>query len=383
MKVVVAIDSFKGSLTSMEAGNAVAAGILRVFSDAEICVRPVADGGEGTVDALCTGMSGTCVDLPLTGPLGMEVNARYAILHDGKTAVMEMSAAAGLTLIPKEKRNPLYTTTFGVGEMIADAIRRGCRNFIVGIGGSATNDGGAGMLQALGYSFQSADGHEIAHGAAGLAQLAKISDERALPELTECRFRIACDVTNPLCGENGCSAVYGPQKGADADMIREMDAYLARYAEIAKNIRPHACADLPGAGAAGGLGFAFASFLGGSLERGIDLILDETSLSSYVQDADIVITGEGRLDAQTSMGKAPAGVAAAAKKYGKTVIAFSGCVGRDASVCHACGIDAYFPILRSVVPLEEALQRDNAYNNLADTAEQVFRLLKTTTDREN
>ncbi len=382
MKIVIAIDSFKGSLTSMEAGNAAAEGILRVYPDAEIQVRPVADGGEGTVDALCSGMNGTRVEIPVTGPLGDAVHARYAILQDRKTAVIEMSAAAGLPLVPAEKRNPMRAATYGVGEMIADAVRRGCRNFIVGIGGSATNDGGVGMLQALGFSFRDKAGNEIPRGAAGLAQLAAISEENILPELSECRFRIACDVTNPLCGENGCSAVYGPQKGASADMIRAMDKYLAHYAEIAQTVHPDADAELPGAGAAGGLGFAFAAFLRGTLERGVNLILDETALETYVQNADVVITGEGRLDAQTAMGKAPAGVAGAAKKYGKPVIAFSGCVSRDASVCHTCGIDAYFPILRSVVPLEEALQHDTAYANLADTSEQVFRLMRITAERE-
>lgn len=382
MNVVIAIDSFKGSLTSVEAGNAAAAGILRVFPDAEIHVRPVADGGEGTVDALCSGMNGTLAETPVTGPLGDRINARYAILPDKITAVMEMSAAAGLTLVPAEKRNPLLTTTYGVGELIADAIRRGCRNFVIGIGGSATNDGGAGMLQALGFSFRDKNKCEIPRGAAGLAQLASLSCENVLPELKDCRFRVACDVTNPLCGENGCSAVYGPQKGADPDMIREMDTYLAHYAAIVHKSFPDKSADTPGAGAAGGLGFAFSAFLGGTLERGVDLILDETSLESYICNADVVITGEGRLDAQTAMGKAPAGVSAVAKKYGKTVIAFSGCVNRDASVCHSCGIDAYFPILRSVVSLDEALERDNAYANLSDTAEQLFRVVKVIAEKD-
>ena len=375
MKVVIAIDSFKGSMTSAEAGHAAAEGIRRVCPDAEILVRPVADGGEGTVTALCEGLGGSFVDVPVTGPIGDTVTARYAVVHNGKTAVMEMAAAAGLPLVPTEKRNPLVTTTYGVGEMIRHALEQGCRDFIIGIGGSATNDGGAGMLQALGFSFLRGDGSTVPAGAAGLGELARIDTKHVLPVLKECRFRIACDVTNPLCGENGCSAVFGPQKGADEDMVCEMDRNLRHFAEITRALYPDAAADFPGAGAAGGLGFAFSVFLGGELERGVEVILSATDLDSHVRDADIVITGEGKLDAQTAMGKAPAGVAAAAKKYGKPVIAFAGAVGKDAHLLHSCGIDACFSIVRGAVSLEEAMRRENAMSNLADTAEQVFRTL--------
>lgn len=378
MKVTIAIDSFKGSLSSLEAGHAIETGIKNVYPEAEVCVRPLADGGEGTVEALTCGMGGTLQTITVTGPLKTPVTCQYGIIENGsaKTAVMEMAAAAGITLVPAEQRNPLNTTTYGVGEMIMDAIKKGCRKFIVGIGGSATNDGGAGMLQALGYGLLDHTGVPIAPGAAGLADLASITDENVIPELFECTFKIACDVNNPLCGPLGASAVYGPQKGATPDMIRSMDGWLGNYAKIAKTIRPEANAEKPGTGAAGGLGFAFSVFTNAILESGISIILDETGLENYIKDADFVVTGEGRLDGQTVMGKAPIGVAKIAKKYGKTVLAFSGCVTEDASACNSHGIDAFFPVLRGVVSLKEAMDKENARKNTAATAEQVFRLIK-------
>ena len=368
MKIVVAIDSFKGSLSSVMAGQAVSEGIKRVY-DAECIICPVADGGEGTVEALCDGMGGEKITVDVTGPLGDVTTAVYGKI--GNTAVMEMAAAAGITLIPENKRNPLYTTTYGVGEMIKDAVQRGCRSFIMGIGGSATNDGGVGMLQALGFSFLDKNGIEIPQGAIGLKELCTIDRSNALPLLSECTFNIACDVTNPLCGDLGCSAVYGPQKGATAEMISEMDSWLEKYAEISKGNK-----NAPGAGAAGGMGYAFMTFLGGELQNGIELVLHETLPEHLLADADFVITGEGRLDSQTVMGKAPSGVARMAKKYGIPVIAFSGCVTRDAVICNQHGIDAFFPILRSIVTLDDALDRENAYKNLSETAEQVFRVIK-------
>jgi glycerate kinase len=296
-------------------------------------------------------------------------------LKDGRTAVIEMAAAAGITLVPLEKRDPMITTTYGVGELIKDAVDRGCRSFIVGIGGSATNDGGVGMLSALGFDFLDEKGLPVGPGAAGLERLASIRTDRVMPQLAECTFRVACDVTNPLCGGTGCSAVYGPQKGGTPESIAKMDSWLSKYAELARTVTDKADKDYPGVGAAGGLGFAFLSFLNASLESGIHIILDETKLEDYIKDADIVVTGEGRLDSQTVMGKAPVGVAGIAKKYGKSVIAFSGCVTEDAQVCNEHGIDAFFPILRGVTTLEEALCTENAYNNLAATAYQVFRLI--------
>ena len=399
MKVVVAIDSWKGSLGSLEAGASIAEGVHRVFPEAEVLVRPLADGGEGTVEALTLGMNGRMETVQVTGPLGTPVEASYGIIEESKEgcverevgaeqescdrtmertkiAIIEMAAAAGITLVDEKQRNPLDTTTFGVGEMICDAIHKGCRKFIVGIGGSATNDGGIGMLQALGFEFLNANGKQVPFGAKGLAEIVTIIDEHVIPELKECEFKVACDVTNPLCGTQGCSAVYGPQKGATPAMIEDMDQWLFHYARLTQETYPHANWNQAGTGAAGGLGFAFLSYTNAVLESGIQIILEETRLESYIKAADIVITGEGRLDGQTVMGKAPIGVAAIAKKYGKPVLAFSGCVTEDSGVCNQYGIDAFFPVLRTVTTLEEAMEKEQAKRNLSATVEQVFRLVK-------
>lgn len=375
MKAVVAIDSLKGSLSSMEAGNAIAEGIYRADAEAKVEVSPLADGGEGTVDALVQGMNGSLRKVRVTGPLGDKVDAAYGIIEEAKMAVIEMSAAAGITLVPDEKKNPLFTTTYGVGEMIWDAIEKGCRKFVVGIGGSATNDGGIGMLQALGYDFLNSKGNAVPYGAKGLEDLAEIRKEHVLPELAQCEFKVACDVTNPLCGPLGASAVYGPQKGATPEMVREMDQWLADYAKLAANCSERADAEHPGTGAAGGLGFAFLTFTNAVLESGIKIVLEETKLEQYIQDADIVITGEGRLDGQTAMGKAPVGVAKLAGKYKIPVLAFAGSVTKDARKCNEEGIHAFFPILRGITTLEDAMDAENARRNLMETVEQVFRLI--------
>ncbi len=376
MKVVIAIDSFKGSLSSLQAGNAVKDAIHRLQDNAEVLVSPLADGGEGTVEALAEGCDSEIVELKVKGPLLNPVVAKYCILKDTNTAVIEMASVAGITLISANERNPLETTTFGVGEIIKDAIAKGCRRFIVGIGGSATNDGGTGMLTALGYEFLDGDNNPISLGAKGLKDLQRIKTDNILPELKECHFNIACDVINPLCGENGCSAVFGPQKGATPEMIKDMDAWLEKYAELTKTVSSKADKTYAGAGAAGGLGFAFLSFLNATLKSGIEIVLEEIKIEDNIKNADIVVTGEGRLDSQTVMGKAPIGVAKLAKKYGKKVIAFSGCVTDDAEICNDHGIDAFFPVLRSVTTLDEALDTNNAYKNLSATAYQVFRLLR-------
>lgn len=375
MKIVTAIDSFKGSLTSLEAGYAVAEGFKRVIRDAIVDVRPLADGGEGTVEALIEGMNGERHEILVTGPLGNPVNCAYGIIKDSMTAVIEMSGAAGITLVPKKDLNPLDATTYGVGEVIKDAIAKGSRRFIVGIGGSATNDGGVGMLQALGYGFLDASGKQIAFGAKGLKDLETITDDYVIPELKDCEFMVACDVTNTLCGTEGCSAVYGPQKGATPSMIMDMDKWLGYYAAIAREKYPNADPKYPGTGAAGGMGFAFLTFTNAKLQSGINIVLEETKLEDYIKDADLVVTGEGMLDFQTAMGKAPVGVAKLAKKYSKTVIAFAGGVTKDATECNKNGIDAFFPIVRGVTTLEEAMDTQNAKNNLSDTAEQVMRLM--------
>lgn len=376
MRVVVAIDSLKGSLSSLEAGNSIKEGVLRVYPDAEVAVRPLADGGEGTVEALALGMNGRLETVTVTGPAGKPVDCVYGMLDESKTAIVEMSGAAGITQVTGAERNPLHTTTYGVGEVIKDAISKGCRHFIVGIGGSATNDGGVGMLQALGYGFLDAEGRQVAYGAKGLKDLVTITSENVIPELADCTFRIACDVTNPLCGERGCSAIYGPQKGATPEMIVDMDKWLGDYAALAAKTFPKADAEYPGTGAAGGMGFAFLTFTNAVLQSGISIVLEETKLEEYIKDADVVVTGEGRLDAQTVMGKAPSGVADIAKKYGKMVIAFAGCLTEDAGACNAGGIDAFFPILRTVVTLDEAMAHDNAARNMANTVEQAFRLIR-------
>ncbi|MBQ8509156.1 MAG: glycerate kinase [Clostridia bacterium] len=369
MNILIAIDSFKGSMTSLEAGEAAAEGIRRVIPDAHITVAPLADGGEGTVEALTAGLGGSLRTVRADDPLGRPVDAAYGILP-GNVAVIEMAAASGLPLLKAEERNPSIANTRGVGQLIAHAMGEGCRDFIIGIGGSATNDGGVGMLEALGFGFFDIDGHPIAPCAAGLASLASIDRTSALPALKECRFRVACDVKNPLCGESGCSAVFGPQKGATPEMVTQMDGWLEHYASIAGGDP-----NLPGNGAAGGLGYALRTFLGAELESGVSLILDATKFADRAADADVVITGEGRLDAQTVMGKAPQGVASLAKAAGKLCIAFAGCVTRDASACNSAGIDAFFPIVRGACTLEEAMDPKNARRNMADTVEQAFRLM--------
>lgn len=375
MKVVVAIDSLKGSLSSLEAGNAIKESINEVISGADVEVHPLADGGEGTVEALTLGMGGTIETIPVKGPLGEKVHASYGIIPQRQLAIIEMAAAAGITLIATEERNPLHTTTYGVGEMIKDAISKGCRHFIIGIGGSATNDGGAGMLQALGYALLDKDNQEISLGAQGLADLKSISTDKVIEELKECDFKIACDVTNPLCGAQGCSSIFGPQKGADEDMITKMDTWLSNYATLATSVSEKADATIEGTGAAGGLGFAFLAFTNATLEPGIDIILSEINIEKAISGADLVVTGEGRLDGQTVMGKAPIGVAKLAKKYGKKVVAFSGSVTEDAILCNQHGIDAFFPIVRRLISLDEAMSKEVAYKNMKETATQVFRLI--------
>ena len=375
MKVVVAIDSLKGSLSSLEAGEAIKTGILKAVANAKVDVRPLADGGEGTVEALALGMNGKLEKVMVTGPLGTPTVCTYGIIEETKTAIIEMSGAAGITLISHKERNPLNTTTYGVGEVIKDAIVKGCRRFIVGIGGSATNDGGIGMLQALGYGLLDKDGNQVPFGAKGLTEIVKITNDYVIPELEECTFRIACDVTNPLCGVTGCSTVFGPQKGATPELIKDMDAWLMEYARLTAEKYEKADALYPGTGAAGGMGFAFLAYTNAVLESGIQIILEETNLEEYIKDADIVVTGEGRIDGQTVFGKAPIGVAKLAKKYEKTVLAFAGSVAEDAGICNVYGIDAFFSILREVQTLEDAMDTGNARENMSATVEQVFRLL--------
>lgn len=375
MKVVIAIDSLKGSLSSMEAGMAIKDGILAAKPDAEVIVKPLADGGEGTTDALIEGMNGERIDLTVTGPMHTPVDAYYGYLKDTNTAVMEMASAAGITLVPDSEKNPLLATSYGVGEMINDAIQRGCRNFIIGIGGSVTNDGGIGMLKALGVRFLDENGKDAGEGGQALAKVARIDISGMNPLLKECHIQVACDVNNPLCGENGSTYVYGPQKGVTEDMKKTLDEAMAHFARVTSETLENDYLNTPGAGAAGGLGYAFLAYTGAALTPGIELILDAVGLEEELSGADVVVTGEGRLDFQTAMGKAPVGVARLAKKYNAKVIAFAGSVTKEATACNKEGIDAFFPILRGVCTLAEAMDPVAARNNMTATVEQVFRLL--------
>lgn len=375
MKVVIAIDSLKGSLSSMEAGTAIKDGILASKPDAEVIVKPLADGGEGTTDALIEGMNGERIDLTVTGPMHTPVDAYYGYLKDTNTAVMEMASAAGITLVPDSEKNPLLATSYGVGEMINDAIQRGCRNFIIGIGGSVTNDGGIGMLKALGVRFLDENGEDAGEGGQALAKVARIDVSGMNPLLKECHIQVACDVNNPLCGENGSTYVYGPQKGVTEDMKKTLDEAMAHFARVTSETLENDYMNTPGAGAAGGLGYAFLAYTGAALTPGIELILDAVGLEEELSGADVVVTGEGRLDFQTAMGKAPVGVARLAKKYNAKVIAFAGSVTKEATACNKEGIDAFFPILRGVCTLAEAMDPVAARNNMTATVEQVFRLL--------
>lgn len=382
MKIVIAIDSFKGSLSSAEAAAAVREGILASGTEAEIVIKPLADGGEGTAAAFVEGMGAEEIQLTVTGPLGEPIKSSYAVLREQSTAVIETASAIGLTHIPETLRNPLHTTSMGAGELIRDALDRGLRKFIVGIGGSGTNDGGIGMLKALGFSFLDKAGQEIAGFGQDVGKIEQIDSSKADPRLSECTFQIACDVNNPLCGRTGASAVFGPQKGATEEIVKELDRALLHFSDLVKKKMGKDTADLPGSGAAGGLGYAFRTFLNGALEPGISIIMEAVGLEAKLQDADIVITGEGRLDDQTAMGKAPVGVARLAAEYGCQVIAFAGAVTPEARLCLEQGIDAYFPIVRGPISREEAMEKERARRNMKETAEQVFRLLSSTEQRK-
>ncbi len=375
MRVLIAIDSFKGCISSKEAGEAVRKGILKACPDSEVIVKTVSDGGEGMSETLMKALGCSVVHTMVSDPLQRKTDVSYGFCAEKKLAVMEMASAAGITFLDENEKDPMETTTYGVGEMIADAIHRGARKFMIGIGGSATNDGGIGMLQALGFEFYDSEGGKISPCGKDLKDIAVIDDSNVLPGIRESRFSIACDVNNPLCGENGCSAVFGPQKGLRSDDIPIMDMWLENYAEITKEKYPAADMDHPGAGAAGGLGFAFMAYLNAELLPGIDMVISKTGIGTEIKKADIVITGEGCLDVQSVMGKVPGGIAKAAKKYDKTVIAFAGMI-KDEKVSFAeYGIDACFSIIRRPKSLREAMVPETAEIDLMITAEQVFRLI--------
>ena len=373
MRIVVAPDSYKGSVSALGVAQAMERGIRRVFPDVDVRKIPMADGGEGTVDALLAATGGERRLSEVSDPLGQRITAPWGILGDGQTAVIEMAAASGLTLLAAEQRNPGVTSTYGTGELIRAALDAGLRRIILGIGGSATNDGGAGMARALGARFLNTDGHELADGGAALAELQSVDLSGFDPRLRECEIVVACDVDNPLCGPRGASAVFGPQKGATPAMVAELDAALAHFAAIALSVTGRAIADQAGAGAAGGLGAGLLLFTPAQLKPGIDIVLDAVGFSEIVKDADFVITGEGCTDFQTAFGKAPVGVARCAKPFGIPVFCLSGSLGQGTDDVLAHGIDAVLSICERPMSLAESM---NAASALIETAsERLCRII--------
>ena len=357
MRVIVAPDSYKGSVTALGVAEAIERGVRAVFPGAEVVKVPIADGGEGTVDALVVATKGRLEETVVRGPLGEPVRAKWGVLGDGETAVIEMAAASGLPLVPKERRDPRVTTTHGTGELVCAALDARLTKLVVGIGGSATNDGGAGFARALGARFLDEAGRELPEGGAALARLHRIDLSGLDPRLADARIVVACDVDNPLVGPRGASAVYGPQKGATPEMVRELDAALARYAEVARAATGRDVAKEPGAGAAGGLGAGLLLFTSAELRPGVSIVLESTGFEALVRGADLVITGEGRTDFQTAMGKAPVGVAAAAARHGVPVVCLSGGLGDGAEEVLAKGIDGVASVVPGPMSLEECMAR--------------------------
>lgn len=365
MKIVIAPDSFKESLSAEQAAQAIARGFAHVFPDAQYVCVPVADGGEGTVAALLAAREGQWMRAVVEDPLGRPVTVRYGLLPDG-TAVMEMAEASGLHLLKAQERNPLHTSTYGTGQMIAAVIGQGAKRIIIGIGGSATNDGGAGMAQALGFRLLDKNGNELPRGGQALATLARIEAPPALPVAVT----VACDVSNPLCGERGASAVFGPQKGATAEMVAELDAALAHFADILeKQGYAEKARHAPGSGAAGGLGYGLRTLLDARLMPGVDMVLEAAQLAGKIHEADLVITGEGKMDGQTAFGKVPLGVLELARRHDIPVIAIAGSVGADIGNLHEHGFTAIFPSIARVAPLADVLA--SGAENLERTARQV------------
>lgn len=376
MKIVAASDSFKGSLTSAEVADSIEKGVYDADPFAEVVKVAVGDGGEGTMDALLETMGGRKIRLYVQDPLGRSHEAEYAVLNDGLTAVVEMSSASGLTLLSPEERNPMRTSTYGTGQMIADALDRGCRRFLIGIGGSATNDGGMGMLCALGYRFLDAEDNELPGTGASLADVFSIDDSGVLHGVHDSEFIVACDVDSPLYGPKGAAYVFAPQKGADPEMVRSLDEGLRHYAEVVSS----SAATVPGAGAAGGLGYAFVTFLGARLRRGADMVLDALCFDKIIEGADLVITGEGRLDSQTLAGKTPYAVLQRACKQGIPVIAVAGSVASDdEAICYLsgnqsdeCGFRGIYQVTPSGMPLSDAMLPSIAAANIRRTVSSVL-----------
>lgn len=371
--IVLAPDSFKESMTAKEACEAMERGIHKVNPNINCIHVPMADGGEGTMQSLVDATGGTVYITKVKGPLGNEVSASYGITGDGLTGVLEMASASGIQLVSPEARNPLITTTYGTGQLIKACLDRGVSKLLIGIGGSATNDGGAGMVQALGGRLLDEEGNELLFGGGELGRLASIDLSGFDPRLKDVQVEVACDVTNPLCGPTGASNVFGPQKGATPEMIKQLDNNLHHYANVIKEQLGKDIRDMPGAGAAGGLGAGLVVFLDGVLKKGIELVIDYTGLENKVQQADMVWTGEGSIDFQTQYGKTPLGVAEVAKKFGKPVLAFAGRIGDQTEVLYDKGIDAIFGIMPGASSLEDALKQGQ--DNLERTAENVARLV--------
>ena len=376
MKVVAAIDSFKGSMTSLEVAAAFEKGVKKVYKDAEFIKIPLADGGEGTVKALIDNLDGKMVNIKVKDPLMRDIDSFYGISGDGKTAVIEMAAASGLPLLSSNERNPLKATTFGTGELIKDALEKGCREFIIGIGGSATNDAGTGMLSALGYIFLDENGNELEPNGENLINIKSFKDDKVMKEVSEAKFLIACDVDNPFYGINGAAHVYGKQKGATGDIIKILDDGMRNFSNVIEKIKKTDISNISGSGAAGGLGGAFTAFFNSELKPGIDIITEKIELENKINSSDYVITGEGRIDFQSAMGKTPSGVAKLAKKYGIPVIAIGGSVDDEIGNIYDCGITAAFSIIDSPMTLGEAMDTKNAQRLEEKTAEQIFRLIK-------
>ncbi|HEX6482554.1 MAG TPA: glycerate kinase [Ktedonobacteraceae bacterium] len=374
MRILIAPQSLKGSLTAAEAGQAIAQGVEAVYPEAEIDVVPVADGGEGTVQALVDATGGMLIEQTVTGPLGEPVVAFFGLLGDGRTAAIEMAACAGLPLVPPERRDPRITTTFGVGELILAALEYGCSRFIIGIGGSATNDGGAGMAQALGVSLLTDDGKDIAQGGAALATLARVSTEMMDVRLQTCTVDVACDVTNPLCGPTGASAVYGPQKGATPEMVVQLDAALDHYAQVIEEDLALSVRDVPGAGAAGGLGAGLLAFLHATLRPGAQIVMEAVQLEERVRMADLVITAEGQLDSQTAYGKSVGAVAELAKRYNLPVLAIAGGLADNYQDIYKLGVDAITVLPSGPMTLEHAME--HAALLTRDATERALRILR-------
>lgn len=374
-RITIAVDSFKGSLSSASVAEAFERGFLSVFPHCAVRRVSIADGGEGTVEALVQTLGGEFVDIEVADPLMRVIVARYGMVDGGRTAVIEMSAASGLPLLQPQERNPLKTTTYGTGQMIADALRRGCRKILVGIGGSATNDAGVGMLQALGFRFLDAEGCEVAGGGEVLEHIATIDESGVMPEVKEAEFVVACDVTNPLYGESGAAYVFAPQKGADAAMVEQLDKGLRNFADVVYRYNGVDVAILAGAGAAGGLGGGFKAVLGARLERGIDMVLQAMDFDSLISGSDLVITGEGKIDRQTVMGKAPSGVLSAARRQNIPVIAIGGAVEECKELAQSDFL-AVLPIVSGPIELERAMSEEEATANVERTARQIARLIK-------